>query len=89
MLLSKIISTGISIMPKIYHENGIIYINYEGDNFTVSNYKEFLKVLNKIKNISYDIDEQCFFERKMIAIDLLHYARQEFIKYQEKQCIKN
>lgn len=76
-------------MPKIYHENGIIYINYEGDNFTVSNYKEFLKVLNKIKNISYDIDEQCFFERKMIAIDLLHYARQEFIKYQEKQCIKN
>ena len=76
-------------MPKIYHENGIIHINYEGDNFTVSNYKEFLKVLNKIKNISYDIDEQCFFERKMIAIDLLNHARQEFIKYQEKQCIKN
>jgi hypothetical protein len=76
-------------MPKIYHENGIIYINYEGDNFTVSNCKEFLKALNKIKNFSYDIDEQSFFERKMIAIDLLNHARQEFIEYQEKQCIKN
>ena len=76
-------------MPKIYHKDGIIHIDHEGDKFTSSNHEEFLQALSKLKKISYDIDEQCYFERKMIAVDLLVHARQEQIAYQEKRCIKN
>ena len=76
-------------MPKIYHKDGLIFFEYQGDKFTVSNNCEFLKALNKIKNISKDIDEQSYFERKMIAYDLLIHARNQQISFQEKKCIRN
>jgi len=76
-------------MQSVYHKNGIIYVNHDGFNFTISNDKQFFEFLKKIKNHNYDNDERISFVMRMTLFDLLNSARREQIIFQEKACLKN
>ena len=75
-------------MSKIRFENGIVHAQINGNNLTLSNLEEFSQAIIKIKKNSYDNDERLDMIKRVNAVDVLHSARLEFIKYQEQQCIK-
>jgi hypothetical protein len=77
------------MLRTVYHKNGIIYINHDGFNLTISNENEFLQIIEKIKNYNYDNDEKVSFVKKMIFIDLVNSAKKEQSIFQDKICLRN
>lgn len=76
-------------MKTVFHKNGIIYVNHDGFNLSISNDYEFLNFIEKIKKHNYDNDEMISFTKKMIFIDLLNSAKKEQSLFQDKSCLRN